>query len=147
MRSSEVALRTRVCARPLFFSFLFLFVCGGCTWRACTGQSQSSYSHHVSAHVLVSSFFFRPFILFLALVRTDPHSVCACLCFFVYACLCLPSSFSSCLLLAWRQYLASLYWTIATLMSVGYGDISANNNSERLFALGTMVSSGGEWAG
>ncbi|CAN0554306.1 unnamed protein product, partial [Laminaria digitata] len=41
------------------------------------------------------------------------------------------------------QYLASLYWTIATLMSVGYGDISANNNRERLFALGTMVSGGG----
>lgn len=25
-------------------------------------------------------------------------------------------------------------------MSVGYGDISANNNHERMFALGTMVS-------
>lgn len=37
------------------------------------------------------------------------------------------------------QYLASLYWTIATLMSVGYGDISANNKPERLFALITMV--------
>lgn len=42
--------------------------------------------------------------------------------------------------LFWKQYLASLYWTIATLMSVGYGDISANNNRERMFALVTMVS-------
>ncbi|CAM9734706.1 unnamed protein product [Ectocarpus fasciculatus] len=37
------------------------------------------------------------------------------------------------------KYLASLYWTIATLMSVGYGDISANTNQERMFALMTMV--------
>lgn len=43
-------------------------------------------------------------------------------------------------ILARRQYLASLYWTIATLMSVGYGDISADNNRERMFALVTMVS-------
>eukprot|EP00903_Cladosiphon_okamuranus_P016337 g15066.t1 len=37
------------------------------------------------------------------------------------------------------KYLASLYWTIATLMSVGYGDISADNDRERMFALVTMV--------
>lgn len=37
------------------------------------------------------------------------------------------------------QYLAGMYWTIATLMSVGYGDISADTNHERLFALVTMV--------
>ncbi|CAN0174432.1 unnamed protein product [Hapterophycus canaliculatus] len=48
----------------------------------------------------------------------------------------LRSTFGNCAV----QYLASLYWTIATLMSVGYGDIPANNNRERMFALVTMVS-------
>ncbi|CAN0333207.1 unnamed protein product, partial [Discosporangium mesarthrocarpum] len=37
------------------------------------------------------------------------------------------------------QYLASFYWTIATLMSVGYGDVSPNTNKERLYALVTEV--------
>ncbi|CAM9240513.1 unnamed protein product [Choristocarpus tenellus] len=37
------------------------------------------------------------------------------------------------------KYLASFYWTIATLMSVGYGDVSANTNNERLYALLTEV--------
>jgi len=31
------------------------------------------------------------------------------------------------------QYIFSLYWTFTTLSTVGYGDISAKNTSERLF--------------
>jgi hypothetical protein len=37
------------------------------------------------------------------------------------------------------QYVASFYWTIATMMAVGYGDISASTPSERGFAIFTQV--------
>ncbi|GMH84089.1 hypothetical protein TL16_g09811 [Triparma laevis f. inornata] len=37
------------------------------------------------------------------------------------------------------QYIASFYWTIATMMAVGYGDISAETNSERAYAIVTQV--------
>ncbi|GMH86577.1 hypothetical protein TrST_g13891 [Triparma strigata] len=37
------------------------------------------------------------------------------------------------------QYIASFYWTIATMMAVGYGDISAETNSERFYAIITQV--------
>ncbi|GMH76025.1 hypothetical protein TrST_g9428 [Triparma strigata] len=33
------------------------------------------------------------------------------------------------------QYLASFYWVIATMMAVGYGDIFAVTNAERLYAI------------
>ena len=36
-----------------------------------------------------------------------------------------------------ERYIASVYWTIATMMSVGYGDISAGNPSEWWMARGT----------
>ena len=37
------------------------------------------------------------------------------------------------------QYIAAFYWTIATMMAVGYGDISAQSNSERMYAIATQV--------
>ena len=37
------------------------------------------------------------------------------------------------------QYIAAFYWTIATMMAVGYGDISANTDSERAYAIATQV--------
>ena len=37
------------------------------------------------------------------------------------------------------QYIASLYWTFATMLSVGYGDIHATNTGERFFAFLTML--------
>ena len=40
------------------------------------------------------------------------------------------------------QYIASLYWTFNTLLSVGYGDIHPVNTGERLFALVVMLMGG-----
>lgn len=37
------------------------------------------------------------------------------------------------------QYIASLYWTFATMLTVGYGDIHPTNSGERLYALCTML--------
>lgn len=37
------------------------------------------------------------------------------------------------------QYVASFYFAIATMMAVGYGDISASNVNERLFAIMTQL--------
>lgn len=36
-------------------------------------------------------------------------------------------------------YMVSLYWTITTITTVGYGDISGNNNLERIFAVMLML--------
>eukprot|EP00639_Heterosigma_akashiwo_P021764 CAMPEP_0206417272 /NCGR_PEP_ID=MMETSP0294-20121207/37239_1 /ASSEMBLY_ACC=CAM_ASM_000327 /TAXON_ID=39354 /ORGANISM="Heterosigma akashiwo, Strain CCMP2393" /LENGTH=530 /DNA_ID=CAMNT_0053880077 /DNA_START=401 /DNA_END=1990 /DNA_ORIENTATION=- len=37
------------------------------------------------------------------------------------------------------QYLAAFYWTIATMMAVGYGDIAADTLGERVYAIATEV--------
>ena len=37
------------------------------------------------------------------------------------------------------EYVAGFYWTIATMMAVGYGDISPTTPQERLFAIATQV--------
>ena len=38
-----------------------------------------------------------------------------------------------------RAYIASMYWAYCTLTTVGYGDIVANANLERVFAFCTMI--------
>lgn len=37
------------------------------------------------------------------------------------------------------QYIASLYWTFFTMLTVGYGDLRPTNTGERFFALMTML--------
>tara|TARA_B110000305_G_scaffold214134_1_gene250646 strand:- start:350 stop:649 length:300 start_codon:yes stop_codon:yes gene_type:complete len=37
------------------------------------------------------------------------------------------------------QYCASIYWTIATMMAVGYGEISGDTSYERLYAIFTQL--------
>jgi hypothetical protein len=42
----------------------------------------------------------------------------------------------------WKEvnfYLISVYWTVTTITTVGYGDISGTNNVERMFAAVTMI--------
>jgi hypothetical protein len=38
-----------------------------------------------------------------------------------------------------HRYFVSLYWTITTITTVGYGDISGNNDLERMFSLFMMI--------
>ncbi|CDW79507.1 UNKNOWN [Stylonychia lemnae] len=44
------------------------------------------------------------------------------------------------------QYVNSLYWSITTMVSVGYGDISALNVQERLFSMFAMIVANGVYA-
>lgn len=37
------------------------------------------------------------------------------------------------------RYLTSMYWTITTITTVGYGDLSATNNIERIFCIIVML--------
>ena len=38
-----------------------------------------------------------------------------------------------------RLYIASIYWAIATIATVGYGDITPKTNAEKLFTIGWMM--------
>lgn len=39
----------------------------------------------------------------------------------------------------WRQYLASVYWSVSTVLTVGYGDIHAETNTERFISVAWMM--------
>ena len=45
-----------------------------------------------------------------------------------------------------RRYLASLYWSVATIATIGYGDIIPETDAERAVALLTMLMGGGVYA-
>lgn len=42
----------------------------------------------------------------------------------------------------WREYLASMYWSVTTLTTVGYGDITPTSDGERLYTIVAMVIGG-----
>ena len=44
------------------------------------------------------------------------------------------------------QYVTSLYWSITTMATVGYGDIHAVNTYERLYCMLSMIISSGVYA-
>lgn len=39
----------------------------------------------------------------------------------------------------WSQYLTSIYWTVTTVVTVGYGDISARTSKEMILAIAWMI--------
>eukprot|EP01038_Epipyxis_sp_PR26KG_P008961 gene8961-12083_t len=41
-----------------------------------------------------------------------------------------------------EQYITAIYWTIITMLTIGFGDIHATNNAERIFSIFTMLSGG-----
>jgi voltage-gated potassium channel Kch len=38
-----------------------------------------------------------------------------------------------------QRYIMAVYWTVATLTSVGYGDVHAHTDTEKLFAIFVML--------
>lgn len=44
------------------------------------------------------------------------------------------------------EYVMSLYWSVVTMITVGYGDVTPVNTSERLFVIFVMLISCGVFA-
>lgn len=45
-----------------------------------------------------------------------------------------------------QQYISSLYWAFTTMVTVGYGDITAINSHERMYSMLAMIIAGGIYA-
>ncbi len=45
-----------------------------------------------------------------------------------------------------EQYLLSFYWTVSTMIGVGYGDVVAVTNAERAYSLVTLITGAGFFA-
>lgn len=45
-----------------------------------------------------------------------------------------------------NQYVNSLYWAFTTMVTIGYGDISAQNTNERMFNMLAMLVMAGVYA-
>ena len=41
------------------------------------------------------------------------------------------------------EYIAALYWSITTMTTVGFGDVTPQSDSERVFCIFSMVLTGG----
>lgn len=52
-------------------------------------------------------------------------------------------SYEECSDRIWREYLMALYWSMTTLTTVGYGDISPSSERERVYTILAMVIGGG----
>ena len=46
----------------------------------------------------------------------------------------------------YHHYTVSLYWSLATMITVGYGDVSSNNTYEQVVAISAMIIGGGFFA-
>eukprot|EP00937_MAST-01D_sp_MAST-1D-sp2_P005789 g5789.t1 len=53
--------------------------------------------------------------------------------------MCLGEDAETCVYDSGLAYMLSLYWTVATMTAVGYGDVSAASNAERAYSIVTQV--------